>query len=256
MIFYFTGTGNSRWAAETLGKELNQRVISITKELQEQGNTFNYTLKAGELLLFVFPIHSWGPPPIVTEFIGKISLNGYQQHPVYVVCTCGDDCGHTNRIMQRALAAKGWTVNGCYSVTMPNNYILMKGFDVDSKEVEKEKLEAAPERLAVIISAIRNRKNKGLYHPGKFAGIKTALINPLFIKFALGKTAFRVTDRCISCGLCEKVCPTGTVRMEAGRPVWGSSCIQCVACIHQCPVRAIEYGNETVKKGRYQHPAY
>ncbi|MCD8192952.1 MAG: EFR1 family ferrodoxin [Tannerellaceae bacterium] len=256
MIFYFTGTGNSRWTAETLGKELNQRVISIAKELQEKENTCCYTVKPGELLLFVFPVHSWGPPPIVTEFIRKITLDGYKQHPVYVVCTCGDDCGYTNRIMQRALATKGWKLSGCYSVTMPNNYILMKGFDVDSKEVEVAKLAAAPRRLATIMATIRGEKNKGLYHPGKFAGIKTSLINPLFIKFALGKTAFRVTGSCISCGLCEKICPTGTVCMEAGRPVWGNSCIQCVACIHQCPVRAIEYGNETVKKGRYRHPAY
>lgn len=58
----------------------------------------------------------------------------------------------------------------------------MKGFDVDSKEVEKQKLAAAPERLATIIATIRGEKNRGLYRPGKFAGIKTSLINPLFIK--------------------------------------------------------------------------
>ena len=38
---------------------------------------------------------------------------------------------------------------------MPNNYILMPGFDVDSKEVETEKLKKAPERLKSIISFIK-----------------------------------------------------------------------------------------------------
>ena len=31
MIFYFTGTGNSLWAAKEIGKELNQPVENIYK---------------------------------------------------------------------------------------------------------------------------------------------------------------------------------------------------------------------------------
>lgn len=32
MIFYFTGTGNSLWAAKGIGKELNQPVENIIKQ--------------------------------------------------------------------------------------------------------------------------------------------------------------------------------------------------------------------------------
>ncbi len=32
MIFYFTGTGNSLWAAKEIGKELNQPVENIIKQ--------------------------------------------------------------------------------------------------------------------------------------------------------------------------------------------------------------------------------
>ena len=38
------------------------------------------------------------------------------------------------------------------------------------------------------------------------------------------------------------------------RPLWQGNCEQCLACIHLCPQRAIEYGNETTGKERYQHP--
>ncbi|MBR2497846.1 MAG: EFR1 family ferrodoxin, partial [Parabacteroides sp.] len=53
---------------------------------------------------------------------------------------------------------------------------------------------------------------------------------------------------------CERICPTRTISMREGKPVWADTCVQCVACIHRCPVRAIEYGKETIKKGRYHHP--
>lgn len=44
MIFYFTGTGNSLWAAKEIGKELNQPVENIIKQkaifLQKRYNRF------------------------------------------------------------------------------------------------------------------------------------------------------------------------------------------------------------------------
>jgi formate hydrogenlyase subunit 6/NADH:ubiquinone oxidoreductase subunit I len=29
----------------------------------------------------------------------------------------------------------------------------------------------------------------------------------------------------------------------------------CCACLHFCPVEAIQYGPKTAKRGRYRHPA-
>lgn len=44
MIFYFTGTGNSLWAAKEIGKELNQPVENIINRkqffLQKRYNRF------------------------------------------------------------------------------------------------------------------------------------------------------------------------------------------------------------------------
>lgn len=91
--------------------------------------------------VFVFPVHSWGPAVLVPRFISRLILSGYKGQEVYFVCTCGDDCGYTDRIMRSILARRGIAVTGGFSVQMPNNYVLMPGFDVDSKMVETEKLE-------------------------------------------------------------------------------------------------------------------
>jgi ferredoxin len=93
-----------------------------------------------------------------------------------------------------------------------------------------------------------------LYDKGGSPWMKTYLVYPLFTNLAIGKNSFKVTEACISCGLCERICPTQTIRMKDGRPIWADTCVQCVACIHRCPVHAIEYGKETIKKGRYHHP--
>ena len=147
MIFYFTGTGNSRWVAEALGTAFDEPLVSIADALNEGKDENVYPLREREKVFFVFPVHSWGPAVLVSRFISRLILSGYKGQEVYFVCTCGDDCGYTDRIMRSTLARRGITLTGGFSIQMPNNYILMPGFDVDSKEVETEKLKKAPERV-------------------------------------------------------------------------------------------------------------
>ena len=162
MIFYFTGTGNSRWVAEALGTAFDEPLVSIADALNEGKNA--YPLGEREKVFFVFPVHSWGPAVLVPRFISRLILSGYKGQEVYFVCTCGDDCGYTDRIMRSILARRGIAVTGGFSVQMPNNYVLMPGFDVDSKMVETEKLEKAPERVGEIVEAIRQKRNPSLYY--------------------------------------------------------------------------------------------
>lgn len=254
MIFYFTGTGNSLWVAKALSEALDEPLVSITEQLQQEKDVYDFSLREDEKVLFVYPVHSWGPAIPVTRFASRLKLSGYKGQPVYSVCSCGDDCGYTSDMLGKTLSGHGIKLTAGYSVIMPNNYILMSGFDVDKEEVEQQKLKEAPVRIGAIVEAIAGHQNVNLYKKGSMPFLKSYLVNPLFVNFATGRNSFRVTDACISCGLCEKVCPTKTISVVDGRPVWASTCVQCVACIHRCPVRAIEYGKETLKKGRYHHP--
>ena len=56
---------------------------------------------------------------------------------------------------------------------------------------------------------------------------------------------------CIGCGKCEKLCPLNNITLQNARPVWGTNCTQCMACICYCPTRAIEYGKKSAGKPRY-----
>ena len=54
-------------------------------------------------------------------------------------------------------------------------------------------------------------------------------------------------DKCISCGLCEKVCPVGACRFTK-RPKLAridfSLCIFCGECVEHCPTGALEFTNK------------
>lgn len=254
MIFYFSATGNSLWVARQLSQHFGMETVSVADAMKKDNLKFDAS--ASPYIIFVLPIHSWGPAVTMLKFMHRMELTGAESKPTYAVCTCGDDCGRADKVIEKTLSAKGITLRGTFSVAMPNSYIILPYFDVDSKEVEQRKLNEAPERIKEIEAAIESGEPaEGLYKSGSAAWFKTNVINFGFRKYIQGETAFRVTDKCVGCGLCAEICPESNIKMgENGRPVWDKHCVQCLACIHRCPYQAIEYGKISVGKGRYKNP--
>ena len=219
-----------------------------------KSGSFRFELQPQERIGFVFPIHSWGPAPIVLEFLKKLQLDGYKRdNYCYMACSCGDDIGLSVDLWRKALGKiEG---NAAFSIQMPNNYIILPGFDTDSKDLENEKLHKAESRIEDIITAVAERRNKVEVVTGGMPWAKTGLVYPLFRHFARIDSGFKVdAGKCISCGICANVCPVNNIVMKDGRPEWQGSCEMCLGCIHSCPKRAIEYYSATQKKGRYRHP--
>ncbi len=252
MIFYFSGTGNSLSAARTLSSDCNDVLRSIPLEMMRGKADSDYVLEDGEAIGFVYPVYAWAPPKMVMEFIHKLSFANYSDHFIYSIATCGDNIGNSMKVLEKALKKKGLTLHSGFSLIMPNNYILLG--DIDSKAVEEKKLREADEAMRPITQVVRDRQS-GIFEmkKGPVPEFFTGLINPLFNKYALDAGKFYATDGCTSCGRCEEVCLTDNIKVS-GKPSWGGNCTQCLACIHSCPERAIQYGNITINKGRYLNP--
>ena len=152
----FSGTGNSKWIANQLSKEQKEELVFIPDALNN--GTFEFCLREDEKIGFVFPVYSWAPPEIVLNFIRQLSLKGYKRQYLFFVCSCGDDTGLTQQVLEKALSHKGWKCHAGFSVTMPNNYVLLPGFDVDKKELEEKKLADAIPTLNQINASISRRE--------------------------------------------------------------------------------------------------
>lgn len=236
MIFYFSATGNSRWVAQQLAEKLGDRVVDIAR-------CDTAPDLAGEKLAgFVFPVYAWGVPEIVADFAAGITGRA---DFTFRVCTCGDQAGKAMKVFDGIYHA-----DSLYSVVMPSNYII--GADLESSRSIAGKLKAAAERTELIASQIAVGKKVYDVHEGPAAGFKTAVISKGFAGFARRTKPFYVTDRCTGCGLCEKLCPRHTIKLTDGRPVWGTKCYQCTACLNMCPEQAIQYGRSTAGRKRYR----
>ncbi|MBC2582629.1 EFR1 family ferrodoxin [Clostridium sp. DJ247] len=252
MIFYFSGTGNSLQVAKNIAEHNDEKLISIASKMNSKGGKFDYTLKDNEIIGFVYPVYAWAPPKMVLDFINKLKLNNYKDNYIFSVATCGGNIGNTMKVMSIALKKNNLDLDSGFSISMPSNYIIMG--DVDSKEEEHRKLLAAEETLKNINYVVKERKKKVFQVvKGHMPGILTGIINPLFNKGAMNTKKFYANDNCTGCGICQSVCNCNNIKIEE-KPKWGKICSLCLACIHFCPVRAVQYGKETERKGRYKNP--
>ena len=284
MIFYFSGTGNTKWAASKLAAATREDLISIAPYMRADDSSHNlaepFILKENERLGFVFPVHGWRVPKLVREFISKMKIlrepsdatggnkakadDSLKNRPfAYCVCTAGDSIGLTienlNEVISQnpSLQALGIAeVSSSYSLIMPESYIGLPFMDVDPKEREIRKKENAAQELAVVCEEIFDRK-EGISRlvKGPIPWFFTKVVGGFFENVLITDKRFHVEkDRCVKCGICANVCPVGDIKGGHGEyPVWlhHKDCLTCFTCYHHCPHHAIEFGNQTQKKGQY-----
>ena len=244
MILVFSGTGNSLYVAELLASPscLDDRVVRFPESVQA---------KPGERVVWCFPVYSWGVPPVVIKWMQTVApgLKGSGRH--YAVMTCGDDTGNTPGQWRRLVRKLGFEPATAFSVQMPNTYVLMKGFDTDPAEVAKEKIAAAPARVRLIADHIKNDTPGDMCVRGSWPRVKSGIIYPWFVRYAMSPRPFHPTEQCVGCGLCARTCPLKNITMIDNRPAWGDNCALCLRCYHICPHHAVAYGKATKDKSQY-----
>ncbi len=244
MILYFTGTGNSRYAANRLGAALGDTVVSVhTYIRQKTPGVF-----ASEApYVFVTPTYAWRMPRIVRAFLETASFSGSRD--AYFVLTCGDGAGNAAADAERLCRQKGLAFRGLLPVVMPENYIAM--FPVPEAEEARRILRAAEPVIDAAADAVRTGQPFPLRRAGLMDRLLSGAVNPVFYAAVVHDGGFYTTENCTGCGRCAALCPLENIRLCEGRPVWNGNCTHCMACISACPTGAIEYKKASRGKPRY-----
>ena len=251
MIFYFSATGNSKYTAERIAAATEDRLVSLHDAVRER--RYRYDVSGENRIGFVFPVYFQGMPTILDFFLEKLELTGCREPYIYVVLTCGSLTGDTSGQLAKVLKKKGLTLSARFAVQMVDNYVPM--FTVPDAEEAARILDAAE---PVIDEAIRAIQAKGIGDYDRCRGsapaAQTAMMYPSYQRGRSTKP-FVVTEHCIGCGLCQKVCPCGAIDIAGGKPVWlKAKCVQCLGCLHRCPSQAIHWKKPDENRGRYYNP--
>jgi flavodoxin len=244
MILYFSGTGNSRHAAQIIQSITGDEIVSMN-DLVKTGNS--QPLESQKPFVFVCPIYAWRIPRVVEKFIRGHDFAGSTK--AYFIFTCGDSAGNAGRYTEKLCTEKGFESLGFASVVMPENYVAM--YNVPNKEQAEVKIQNAIPEIRVLAEEIKaGRVLKEIKH-GLGGRIQSSIINPIFYLFFVKAKGFYSTDVCTHCGQCARLCSLNNVALVDGVPKWGSVCTHCMACICSCPSGAIEYAKKTRGQPRY-----
>lgn len=252
MIFYFSATRNTLWAAKYLADVMGDTLVDMSSV-----NAFSeYELGNNERIGFCFPVHGWRPPVLVRNFIKRIRIRNYNANYCWALCTAGDDIGLSMEFLVKDLNRIGISIDSMFSLIMPESYVGLPFMDVDTPQKELTKKETA-QNLLVNYAEIIKRRERGVTntYKGRWPWINSYLLGTVFVKWLITDKPFRVEEeKCIRCGTCANVCPVGDINGGRGLiPEWkhNDTCLTCFNCYHHCPTHAIEYGRRTKHKGQY-----
>lgn len=249
MIIYFSGTGNSRYCAELFADKLNDEITNAFDIIK---NGDKAELNSEKPWVFVSPTYAWQIPHIFKDFIKENKFNGSKK--AYFVMTCGSDIGNAEKINKTLCEEKGFEYMGTLEVIMPENYIAL--FDAPNEKKAAQIIRHALPELNSATELVQKGESFPQKNIKTSDKLKSGMVNKAFYKFYVKAKAFKVSDDCVGCGKCSDNCVLNNITMKDGKPQWGDECTHCMACICGCPVSAIEYGNKSQGKPRYQCPEY
>jgi ferredoxin len=236
MVFYFTGTGNSLYIA----KKIAANPISIPQLIHKDNLSFE-----DDEIGIVCPVYGHIPPQIVQNFMKKAN---FKANYLYMIMTYGNRHGGAAELTNEIARNCGLYFNYINTIVMVDNFL--PAFDMNEQKSIDKKVD---DQIAKILEDINSRKQE----------IQTATehdrqVHEAFLERTKNRSfanLYQITEDCIGCGTCVKVCPDAFIRIENQKPVWNEGrCQVCMACTHNCPRLAIKLTMpEKNPNARYRH---
>jgi Pyruvate/2-oxoacid:ferredoxin oxidoreductase delta subunit len=244
-LFVYTGTGNSLWIARQLALELKETTLEFMPCLSR-----DFKVEADRVGI-VFPVHIWGLPKHVIQFINHLEAN--PETYFFAIAVNAGQVAATLLQLKKSMSARKLSLAAGYSMVLPSNYIPWGG--PGPIETQQRLYREACEKVKAIVGSIlrgeRNKVDRGpLWQNILFSWI----YQMSFRQVCKMDKKFWVDDKCNHCGICLNVCPVKNIELISEKPSWLHQCNQCFACLQWCPQEAIQYGEKTVKYLRYHHP--
>ena len=248
LIFYFSGTGNSKKVAEwfselAIKRNIVCRIYDISKTEISALEPFNNN----SLIIIISPVHGFNYPKITLRFIknfptGKnkvVLMNTRAGMKIGSFITPGLT-GIAFLFSSLLLKGKGYKIVGQIPFDMPSNWISIH------PALNKGTVRFIHQKN---YSRVKKHANKIFSGNKDFLALRDLIQDILIAPVSLGyyllgryvfAKTFYASYKCDNCGNCIKQCPVKAINSINDHPYWTFKCESCMKCMNSCPKRAIE----------------
>ena len=252
-LFCFSGTGNTRFVAERIARQLRREnecsLFSLEKHLDDASSI----IAKAEILGLGYPIYGSSVPDIVRDFVNRLERF---DKPVFIFCTqlmfSGDGAAYGGRL----LAEKGFRPLWQEHFNMPNNItdlaILTRKGPPRYAAISRRVLRRAKAFADRILSG--KPKRKGSNFLSLLLGLVQRVPYEKLEQNAI-RDAIRIKhDRCTLCNRCVILCPRHNLTESQGKIAIGDNCTLCYRCVNHCPEKAIYFLSKKGVRNPYHGP--
>lgn len=254
VLFYFSGTGNTRYIAHRICETLNEheydaKAVSIENLPTKQAQIM---IDNASMVGIGWPIYGSDAPKIVKDFVKNMPI--VENKPLLTFCTQMLFSGDGAIVMSRKLGAKGYVQKWAMQFNMPNN-LSVRGIPVscsDDYSVHEESYLKQARKKADYLAFMVLKNVEEIRGATVFHTIAAMSQRPAFrAMHGAVEKMIKINSDCSGCGLCAGICPTNALKIVDGKAVRAKSeeCTLCVRCVDFCPSNAVNI----FKKAKLPH---
>jgi ferredoxin len=261
VAYYFSGTGNTWWAARVLRDHLvaaghSAAIHCIEDQMVWEPAHLREQIDGADFFGLLYPIYGSREPLLVEQFIAAlVAARGETATPrkAFVITTMMLFSGDGGLVTRRRLRAAGLELVGATNIRVSSN-VCIPGFRARPylpEKVERLKIRGAKKIGCVVDRVLRGQKSLAGQNPFAFllAYMQRAPFNQEYKR--ISRRLSVDPNTCVRCNLCASTCPTGNITQAEESYQFGDNCTLCMRCYNFCPTQAILMFGKQCPPARY-----